>query len=84
VTSFANEKKSKIALEATSLEKFWTNVKTLDSVVFFHSISAGPICCTRSPSYFPLLEELERYTPSYLVYFTHLAKRTGVVIVMFI
>jgi len=42
----------------------------------------GPIWCTRSPSYFPLSEELSRYSPSYLVYFTHLARRTGVPIVM--
>jgi len=31
-----------------------------------------------------LLEEHSRYSPSYLVYFTHLARRTGVAIVMFI
>jgi len=59
------------------------NVKTLD-ILLFSVTSVGPICCTPSPSYFPSFGGFSRYSPSYIDYFTHFARRTGVAILMFI
>jgi len=58
---------SKLHLGKMDPEKFICNVKTLESLVF-RSLLLGP-------SFFLLFEELSRYSPSYLVYFTHLTRK---------